>query len=45
MLVFNGSVALVDVAIPLFQRYAIRNFIQADSLSGHRSLLPWCICW
>ena len=32
MLVFNGLCALVDVAIPLFQRYAIRNFIQADSL-------------
>ena len=26
MLVFNGLCALVDVAIPLFQRYAIRNF-------------------
>ena len=34
MLVFNGLCALVDVAIPLFQRYAIRNFIQADSLQG-----------
>ena len=34
MLVFNGLCALVDVAIPLFQRYAIRNFIQADSLRG-----------
>ena len=34
MLVFNGLCALVDVAIPLFQRYAIRGFIQVDSLRG-----------
>ena len=34
MLVFNGICALVDVVLPLFQRYAIRNFIQADSLRG-----------
>lgn len=42
MLVFNGLCALVDVAIPLFQRYAIRNFIQADSLRG---IVPFSLAY
>ena len=42
MLVFNGLCALVDVAIPLFQRYAIRNFIQADSLRG---IVPYSLAY
>ena len=34
MLAFNGVCALVDVILPLFQRYAIRSFIEAGTLSG-----------
>ena len=34
MLVFNGVCALVDVILPLFQRYAIANFIETDTLQG-----------
>ena len=34
MLAFNGVCALVDVILPLFQRYAIRNFIEAGTLTG-----------
>lgn len=44
MLVFNGLCALVDVAIPLFQRYAIRNFIRRIP-SGASCPSPCCICW
>ena len=38
----DGLCALVDVAIPLFQRYAIRNFIQADSLRG---IVPFSLAY
>lgn len=38
MFAFNGVCALVDVVLPLFQRYAIRNFIEAGTLRG---LLPY----
>ena len=34
MLLFNGVCALVDVVLPLFQRFAIANFIEPDTLSG-----------
>ncbi|MFR6394958.1 MAG: hypothetical protein ACLUNQ_07605 [Oscillospiraceae bacterium] len=44
MLVFNGLCALVDVAIPLFQRYAIRASSRWIP-SGASCPSPWCICW
>ena len=31
MLLFNGICALIDVILPLFQRYAIGNFIEAGT--------------
>lgn len=34
MLAFNGATALVDVVIPLFQRYAVAHFIEAGTLDG-----------
>ena len=34
MLVFNGVCALVDVVLPLFQRHAIGNFIEPNTLEG-----------
>lgn len=34
MFVFNGVCALVDVVLPLFQRYAIGNFIETGTLHG-----------
>ena len=34
MIFFNGLDALVDVAIPLFQQYAIRHFIELNTLDG-----------
>ena len=34
MLIFNAVCASIDVVIPLFQRYAIRNFIEAETLEG-----------
>lgn len=42
MLLFNGVCALVDVILPLFQRYAIRNFIETDTLNG---LIPYGLCY
>ncbi len=42
MFLFNGVCALVDVIIPLFQRYAIRNFIETDQLAG---FLPYGLCY
>ena len=42
MLLFNGVCALVDVILPLFQRYAIRNFIETDTLNG---LVPYGLCY
>ncbi|MGM9640767.1 MAG: ABC transporter ATP-binding protein [Faecousia sp.] len=34
MLVFNCLTAVVDIAVPLFQRYAISQFIETRSLTG-----------
>lgn len=34
MIAFNGLCGLVDVALPLFQRYAIANYIEKNTLSG-----------
>ena len=42
MFVFNGVCALVDVVLPLFQRYAIGNFIETGTLHG---LLPYGLCY
>lgn len=42
MLLFNGICALIDVILPLFQRYAIGNFIEAGTLQG---LLPYGACY
>ncbi|MBO4930216.1 MAG: ABC transporter ATP-binding protein, partial [Clostridia bacterium] len=42
MLVFNGVCALVDVVLPLFQRFAIANFIEPDTLSG---LWPYALTY
>ena len=42
MFVFNAVTAAVDVALPLFQWYAIRTFIQGRTLSG---IVPYGICY
>ncbi len=42
MLVFNGITATVDVILPLFQRYAIQNFIGEGTLEG---LLPYSLAY
>lgn len=42
MLVFNGVCALVDVVIPLFQRYAIAHFIEQNTTEG---ILPYAIAY
>lgn len=42
MLLFNGITALVDVVLPLFQRYAIQNFIEAGTLKG---ITPYALCY
>ncbi|MCI8619729.1 MAG: ABC transporter ATP-binding protein [Oscillospiraceae bacterium] len=42
MFLFNGLCALIDVLLPLFQRYAIQNFIEANTLRG---LLPYGLCY
>ena len=42
MLIFNGLCALVDVLLPLFQRYAIRNFIGRGETAG---LLPYALAY
>ncbi len=42
MLIFNGVCALIDVLLPLFQRYAIARFIQPGTLSG---LLPYGLAY
>ena len=42
MLIFNLACAAVDVALPLFQRYAIATFIEGDTLRG---LLPYALCY
>lgn len=42
MLIFNLACAVVDVALPLFQRYAIATFIEGDTLWG---LVPYGLCY
>lgn len=42
MFAFNGVCALIDVALPLFQRYAIQNYIEAGTLQG---LLPYALAY
>lgn len=42
MLTFNGLCALVDVVLPLMQRYAIRNFIEKGMTTG---LLPYALVY
>ena len=42
MLTFNGLCALVDVLLPLMQRYAIRNFIEKGMTTG---LLPYALVY
>jgi len=42
MLVFNGVCALVDVVLPLFQRYAIAHYIETKSLQG---IVPYAVCY
>ena len=48
MLVFNGICALVDVVLPLFQKYAIQNFIEKNTLTGllpmHWRIWRWWWC-
>ena len=44
MLVFNGLCALVDVAIPLFQRRPAGT-LSRRTPSGASFPSPWCICW
>lgn len=34
LVIFNALCSLVDVAIPLFQRYAIANFVEHNTLDG-----------
>lgn len=38
MLIFNGLTAIIDIILPLFQRYAIDHFIEAGTITG---LLPF----
>ena len=42
MLTFNGLCALVDVLLPLMQRYAIRNFIEKGVTTG---LFPYALVY
>ena len=42
LLIFNLASAVVDVALPLFQRYAFATFIEGDTLRG---LLPYALCY
>lgn len=42
MFIFNAVCALIDVVLPLFQRYAISNFIEAGTLQG---LLPYGLAY
>ena len=42
MFAFNLITAAIDVVLPLFQRYAISNYIEAGTLSG---LLPYTLCY
>ncbi|MBQ1704703.1 MAG: ABC transporter ATP-binding protein [Clostridia bacterium] len=38
MLIFNAICGAIDVALPLFQRYAIANFIEKNTVAG---LIPY----
>ncbi len=42
MLVFNLATAVMDVVIPLFQQYAIKDFIQQNTLTG---LIPYALAY
>lgn len=42
LLLFNGLTALVDIALPLFQRFAIAEFIEKETVKG---LLPFAIVY
>lgn len=42
LVLFNLACAVVDVILPLFQRYAIATFIEGDTLQG---LLPYGACY
>ena len=42
MLVFNAFCAVVDVALPLFQRYAVLHFIGEETLQG---IVPYALCY
>lgn len=42
MILFNLLTAAIDVVIPLFQRYAITNFIEPSTLKG---LLPFILAY
>ena len=42
MVVFNALTGLIDVLLPLFQRYAIANFIEKQTLHG---LLPYGLAY
>ena len=42
LLVFNALTALVDVGLPLLQRYAIANFIEKDTLTG---IVPYALVY
>ena len=42
MLVFNLLTAIIDIAVPLFQRYAISQFIETQSLAG---IVPFTIVY
>ena len=42
MLLFNLATAVVDVALPLFQWYAISVFIEGNTLQG---LVPYALCY
>ncbi len=42
MFVFNAMCAVIDVLLPLFQRHAVKNFIEAGTLDG---LLPYGLCY
>lgn len=42
MFTFNALCAVIDVLLPLFQRHAVKNFIEAGTLNG---LLPYGLCY
>ncbi len=42
MFIFNAMCAVIDVLLPLFQRHAVKNFIEAGTLDG---LLPYGLCY